>query len=348
MALENKRLGSVACLFAAALLLMIGCDRERDDFSMIGESMGTSFRVHCEPVGGLTELELKDHIDRCLGAIDAELSNWRSDSWVSRFNRLSVKQTIEIPGHAYAVLRLSLDLAEKTSGGLDPTVSPLVEFWGFGVAEVERVVPSQLDIDTAKLRCGYQHVYLDDQQQTVYKQVHGLELNLSAIAKGYAVDQVCEVLKALGAENYLVEIGGEVRAHGVNPSGLAWRVGVAKPVAGQVGAGVVGTVPLLNAALATSGSYQQFKRLDGRIYNHIIDPISGVPVGNGVLSVSVKAPVCALADGLATAGMVLGPANFMALIELMPEVEALVLTHQGGDAIQQTRSSGWMLGIGLD
>lgn len=331
-------------LFHHILALLIaglcaGCkDRDPDEFRLVtlrGETMGTYYSVTCLVQPDMSETTLHAGIRKRLNEVDREFSNWNPDSWVSRFNRAETGEGVPCPPHATEVLKLALELSRRTEGALDPTVSPLIELWGFGTAPASPQPPSKLQIREALERCGYQHLEFEPDGQSLSKRVDGIELNLSAVAKGYTVDLIADFLEKSGIENHLVNIGGEIRAKGRRGGDTSWQIGIASPLPDH---GLVSTrLPMTRGAVATSGDSQRFSEHDGRRYSHLLDPRTGEPVDNHLRSVTITAPTCALADGLATACFVLGSEKGMALIESFPEAEGLFLLSDQGSI----SSSGW-------
>ncbi len=303
-----------------------------------GATMGTAYSVVYVDADDAQQGFIEAAMRVLFDGLDRELSNWNSDSWVSRFNRNESLDAVEVPAHTAAVLELALEIAVQSGGALDPTVSPLIELWGFGAAQDWSGPPLAFEIEQALEVCGYTRLEFDPEQRLLCKHVPELQLNLSAVAKGYAVDQVAALLEARGLGAYLINIGGEVRAAGLRPDGRAWSVAIALP---QAEVGARSSVMLTDAAIATSGFTQRFFVWEGQRYAHLIDLRSGRPVQNAMYSVSVRAKTCAQADGLATACCVLGFEAGMALIESLEDVDALFyLNGEGGTLVPQV-STGW-------
>lgn len=304
-----------------------------------GSTMGTRYAVTYVDGDDAQRAAIHSEIAALFVEIDNELSNWNSQSWVSRFNRNESLDTMAVPAHAAAVLQVALQVAAQSDGALDPTIAPLVELWGFGASKEWVGPPLPFEIEQALERCGYTELDFDAAQRLLRKQVPELQLNLSAVAKGYAVDQVAAVLAGQGIEDYLINIGGEVRASGLRPDGRAWAVRITLPVMETTEAGSY--IALRNASIATSGFSQRFFVWKGQRYAHLIDPRSGQPVSNGLRSVSVRAEDCAVADGWATACCVLGLEAGMALIESLDDVDAVFyLENEAGEFVERV-SSGW-------
>ena len=209
------------------------------------------------------------------------------------------------------------------------TIGPLVRLWNFGPGRTgESRVPDAAAIAEAQQQMGYRKIELRDTPPGVRKLQGGLELDLSALAKGYAVDAVKDRLLARGVTDFLVEIGGEVQAGGVNDAGEPWRIAVEAPVAGV--RQIQRVVPMTQAALATSGDYRNFYEIDGKRYCHILDPRTGKPVEHNLVSVSVLHPSCTLADAWATALLVLGPDEGPAVAEREDLAVLFIVSDENG------------------
>lgn len=305
-----------------------------------GATMGTRYAVTYVDADDSRRAAIDAEIAALFIGIDQELSNWNAQSWVSQFNRNETLDAVAVPAHAAAVLQVALQISEQSGGALDPTISPLIELWGFGADEEWAGPPLAFEIEQTLERCGSTKLEFDAAQRVLRKQVPDLQLNLSSVAKGYAVDQVAVVLAGQGIEDYLINIGGEVRASGKRPDGSAWKVRIAVPQSDVTDS--TNKVILREGAIATSGNAQRFLEHKGERYAHLIDPRSGRTVENRVRSVSVRALSCAQADGWATACYVLGREAGMALIESLDGVEALFYMEgdAGGD-LSVHASSGW-------
>jgi len=202
-------------------------------------------------------------------------------------------------------------IGELTEGAFDVTVGPLVNLWGFGPQMGEDDIPPEAEISAAWERVGFELVELREDPPALRKARGDVLIDLSAIAKGYAVDQIVRLLTDANVLNYLVEIGGELRGEGLNEQGEPWRIAIERPVPGE--RSVQRIVGLRDAGLATSGDYRNFFEVDGQRYAHVIDPATGRPVIHQLASVTVLADTTMSADGLATGLMVLGPERALAL-----------------------------------
>ncbi|MCB9681296.1 MAG: FAD:protein FMN transferase [Alphaproteobacteria bacterium] len=293
-----------------------------------GEALGTSWHVQWSAAPRATAAAVEVAVVDALRQVDEAMSTWRDDSDLARVR--AGHGPVVVREETADVVRAGLALAEATGGAFDPTVQPLVELWGFHGAP-RTTWPTDAELDAARAQVGWDRVGLGrDGQGLPVVDAAGTALDLSAIAKGHAVDRVGLALSALGVADWFVEVGGEVRAAGASPRGTPWRVGIDAPNgAHDPGAELVATVDLANAALATSGNYRQRYRVDGREVHHTLDPRTGLPAASPVLSASVVAPDCQTADGWATALMVLGPEQGLPLIEARPELDAWLVVEDG-------------------
>ena len=266
-----------------------------------GQIMGTYFRV--KMLGDKKEnLQALDaDIEYALGLVNQSMSNYIESSEINQFNRMSAHQRMALSADFAQVIGESIELAKLSGGAFDVTISPLINAWGFGEqGSIERQ-PSPTQLKQIAQRIGYQH--LNFQQGTLSKLVDGLELNVSAIAKGYAVDKVSELLASAGIDDFMVDIGGEIRANGVNLQGKGWQIAIEQP---SLLGGVQQLLSLKDQAIATSGDYRNFLIVDGEQFSHTINPVSLAPSLHKLASVSVIAERCSRADALATAIMVMG------------------------------------------
>ena len=275
--------------------------------------MGTTFavRVVAEGLGEVRLAALRERVGRVLARIDERMSTWRPESELSRFNRHRSTEPFPVSADTLAVFRHALEISELTGGAFDVTVAPLVDAWGFGPAGRPAAFPDSTEVERLRARVGYRRLAIDPEASTIRKSHASVSADLSALAKGYAVDQVAELLRAEGIESYLVEVGGEVRVRGHSERGDVWRVGIERPAPGPPV--LQRQFPLRDRALATSGDYRNYYELEGRRLSHTIDPRTGEPVAHGLASASVIDPLCVRADALATALEVLGPEDGFAL-----------------------------------
>jgi len=247
-------------------------------------------------------------VDAELAAIDEQMSTWRPDSELSRFNAAPANQAFEVSPPLLDLIELSQALSERSGGAFDLTVAPLVEAWGFGAAKgADHVEPSEASLAALREQVGWRKLGFDRSTHTLTKRVEGLRVDVSAIAPGFTADRIAAILDELAAHDYMIEIGGEVRSHGSNPEGEGWKIGIERPTDAE-GARVVQTMLRVHdAGVATSGDYRNYWEKDGVRFSHTIDPRTGRPIVHTLASVTVVDHSAALADGWATALSVLGP-----------------------------------------
>jgi thiamine biosynthesis lipoprotein len=312
-----------------ALLCIIpaGCtDRKETVFT--GRTMGTTYSVklvtgYLQSVSGL-----QSQIDNRLDEINQSMSTYRDDSEISRFNRLTTAgEKFRVSPDFMRVMQMAKKVFTITDGAWDGTVKPLVDLWGFGSGGKRVVPPPPAAVRQRLQAVGFDAIQIVDDRYLV-KRKAAVNLSLSSIAKGYGVDQITALLRDSGIKNFLVEIGGEVYAAGHRKDGLPWRVGINTPRKEASLDQVYKIVNLTNGAMATSGDYRNFFEIDQKRYSHVIDPRSGYPVANGVVSASVLAAGCTFADGLATALIVMKPDRGIELVNRLEGVDCLIVVMQ--------------------
>ena len=264
-----------------------------------------------------SELNIQEDVDKELKRFDYSLSPFKEQSIISKVNR---NEEVELDSLFINVLKRSLEVSESTKGAFDVTISPLINAWGFGFKKGE--FPDSTQVETLLAQTGYQNIKIVD--GTIVKEIPELTINCSAIAKGYAVDIIGDLLESKGITNYMIDIGGEILAKGENSKGEPWRIGVNKPIDDELSQNqeLQLIINLTNKALATSGNYRNFYIKDGKKYAHTINPKTGYPVQHNILSATVIADDCMTADAYATAFMVMGLEDSLQLIETLPNIAA--------------------------
>ena len=259
-------------------------------------------------------------VDSILDDFDKKLSIYDSSSMVSQINR---NIDIEIDKTFLECFCKAMDVSKVTDGAFDITVAPIISVWGFG--KEKRKTVSQIEIDSILQFVGYKKVWINNNK--IVKQDPRITLNFNAIAQGYSVDIISFFLQSKKIENYVVEIGGEVFAKGTKPDGSPWYVGVEKPADNTSDSlnDLKLIIKLMNMAVSTSGNYRNFYIDNGVKYSHTINPKTGYPVKNTLLSATIVAIDCASADAYATACMVKGLDNSKLFLEMHPELEAYLL-----------------------
>ncbi|MEL6864531.1 MAG: FAD:protein FMN transferase [Bacteroidota bacterium] len=305
-----------------------------------GKTMGTYYRV--KYLDTLSR-DLKKEMDELLLAINMDLSTYIPESVISKFNSsdqalvvgnlpaplpaaaVMANEAVEHPHFLYNYL-LSKDLHRRTNGAFDPSVMPLVRYWGFATEKRAVTKVDSLKVDSLRQLIGFDQFDLEwGPSAQLRKAKAGLSLDMSAVAKGYGVDEIGRLLDRKGIDNYLIDIGGEVVAKGKNEAGNWWTVGISVPDTDASPTDLAGKATLQNRALATSGNYRNYYEVEGIKYGHTIDPATGFPRQDRLLSASVFAPDCATADAFATAFMVMGLEKAYALAEAEADIEAYLI-----------------------
>lgn len=278
---------------------------------------------------------LKLAVDEMLVEFNNYLSTYVADSQISRFNRQRELQPMVVHRDLLSITQQAYELFVISEGVYDPTISPLIDLWGFGAGAPPRTSPPELKaIRAAQQVSGFAKLRIDASQSTLQKTIPELQLNLSSIAKGFAVDKLAQLLEARGITNYLAEIGGDLRAQGTNERGVRWSIGIETPTTHTLGS-TIKTLHLDQMSLASSGSYRNAFRHEDQQYSHIIDPVSGYPVQHHTVAVTVMAERCVTADGLATVLLILGRERGMALAA-QHDMAALFIDHLGAHSPDQS------------
>lgn len=315
---EIKQPVKKAIVLALSLFFVIACSEQpKPHFKLSGSTMGTGYNLTVlvpEQVV-IDQHELQAAIDQQLALINQQMSTYIADSELLEFNRAATSDWITVSPNLFDVLIVSMELAWVTDGSFDFTIGPLVELWGFGPGglQASHSIPDPAAIERALAMVAYQNLELDLESSQIRKK-KPLALDLSAIAKGFAVDKLTELLSYAGYTDFMVEIGGELSLRGLNPMGNPWRIAIERPQVDRL-LEPFSAVSLSNKSMATSGDYRNYFEQDGKRFSHTIDPRTGYPIEHKLASVTVIADSAAYADGLATAINVLGPDKGMALAE---------------------------------
>jgi thiamine biosynthesis lipoprotein len=325
-----------------SFLLFAGCGSKKEE-KISGKTMGTTY--HITVVAGYfnNAKSLKEKIEARLEEINQSMSTYRKDSEITRFNAQNdVGEKVCVSEDFIHVMRVAEKLHALSEGAWDGTIKPLVDLWGFGSSSRERRVPEKEDILKLLPEIGFNNVEISDNRYLIKRRA-SISVDLASIAKGYAVDQIADLLRKNGIKNFLVEIGGEVFASGHRLDGKLWRVGINTPMKDAAVDNVYKAINLHNKALATSGDYRNFFEVNGKRFSHVLDPRTGYPVTNGVAGVSIIADTCVFADGLATAIMVMGHEKGIELIDTLPDVEGLVVVEETDGTLTDYTSKGFNL-----
>ncbi|MYM73242.1 FAD:protein FMN transferase [Duganella sp. FT134W] len=286
-----------------------------------GRSMGTSWSVRLVAAADAVGTHLQDGLQQQLDSIVAEMSHWETGSDLGRFNRAPADSWHVLPPAFFDVLSFAMDVARASGGAYDPTAGTLVNLWGFGpwgrYDQPDFVPPSNDEITIARSQLAARPVRLQRDGRQAW-QPGGVQLDLSAVAKGYSVDRLSYYLKTQGFAHHLVEVGGELRGAGVKPDGQPWWVMLEQVTDIAPGAAAPDELVLAlhGLAVATSGDYRRYFELDGKRYSHTVDPRSGMPIANDLASVTVVHAQCMAADAWSTALTVLGWRDGLHLAEL--------------------------------
>jgi len=312
-------------------VFLIGCDADTTLETASGPIMGTSYQVKWDHRGIKSEPQaVANDIEGILAKINALMSTYEQDSELSSFNNSEPGQWFSLSAETLEVFAIAEEVSQQSQGAFDITVGALVNLWGFGPNARPLKIPEDEQIAHKLKQVGYRNIVIDRDDSKVLK-TRPVLVDLSAVAKGFAVDKVADHLTGLGSSAFLVEVGGELRSFGNKPDGSDWRIAVEAPIAND--RVVHGVIKLINKGLATSGDYRNFFEENGVRFSHTIDPRTGKPIRHRLASVTVVHPEAAYADAWATALMVLGEQQGYALAE-KNNIAALMLV-KGGESFAE-------------
>lgn len=329
------------CLFC---LLLVSCSEAPDVQLVTGPTMGSHYSVKIADMPATQSIEnLKTDIQALLDGIEQVASTWKPDSELSRFNQ-SPPGSFAASHTLRMLVAVSLRACKETEGALDVTVGPLVNLWGFGPEAVPEHRPSPAQIQQAGSRVGCQHLFLEERsvlEENRIVKAADVYVDLSSVTQGFAGERVAELLDARGIKNYLVDLSGELISKGKKPDGSPWRIAVEVPVMGKLFPGggmesVQKIVTLKGMAIATSGDYRNFLEIDDTVVNHIIDPLTGLPVEHRLASVTVLDHSLTWADAMSTALMVMGPEKGYAFASARQMPVLFVVRAENGFAEKMT------------
>lgn len=304
--------------FAFAFLTILACSNEKKSslISIEGEAQGTTYHIAYINSNGVN---YQRAIDSLLIEIDKSLSTYHKTSIITKFNQAD--SLVEIDEMFTDVFNLSKQVYQESEGAFNPTVAHLVNAWGFGFKNIENTDSST--IDSLLKFVDFDAISIIDNK--VVKTNKNLMLDFNAIAQGYSVDVIADFLANQGIENYMVEIGGEVKVKGKNDKNKLWRIGIDKPVENETERTLEAVVNLNNQSLATSGNYRKFYEKDGAKYSHTLNPKTGYPVRHSLLSATVITDNCALADAYATVFMVVGIEKAKEILAKNNKIKAVLI-----------------------
>lgn len=334
--LSQRRACHVLSVFVLSALFLSACgDRPLAATKLSGSTMGTTYHITVVQGDKVPDLKkerepLQGLIDQRLVELNQQMSTYIDTSEIMQFNRLPAGEWMAISPELFHVLLQSLEVSWLSGGAFDITVGPLVNLWGFGNTGHDDVVPSQADIDALLANSGFQNIELNIGSVELSKKTP-LQIDLSAIAKGYAVDQIATLLIEQGYSDFMVEVGGELRLSGHNPKRKPWVIAIEQPD-GSFGS-VHRAISVTDKAVATSGDYRNYFEKEGVRYSHTLSPITGKPVNHKLASVTVIADEASQADALATAISVMGAEDGLKLAQQQGiAIYLLVKTDDGFEA----------------
>ncbi|HJM38639.1 MAG TPA: FAD:protein FMN transferase [Planctomycetota bacterium] len=335
--------------YVTACLLFLSCGRSgslpSQDIQLTGSTMGTVWHAKL-PAGpkavGSEWKPFQAATEHALAEVDGLMSTYKPASDLSIFNRAPAERWVPVSPLTLKVTLQALAWAEKTEGAFDPTVMPLVNAWSFGPTDRRTDAPTEKQLRQIQKLVGYQHIQVRESPPALKKNLGGVELDFSAIAKGFGVDFASAALVKAGAEAFMLEVGGELVVQGQKPNRTPWKIEIEQPNDdASFGSSSQIRVELASGqAMATSGDYRNYRVVDGKRISHTIDPRSGRPIEHNLASVSILAQDCTTADALATAVMVLGPEKGMELIESLSGVACLLILRVE-EGFEKKPSSNW-------
>lgn len=283
--------------------VLSGCGNGESLERFDGPTMGSRYSIqyvrHASTPGPKA---VQAEVEKILADVDQQMSTYRSDSDIERFNDLPANRCQKMPASILKLVRVGEQLSEQSEGSYDLTVEPLLNLWGFGPQAREEKVPATQALAEARQRVGYQHLRIDRDQLCKDAAV---EVDFNSIAAGYAVDTIAEKLEAMGIHNYLAEVTGELKAAGKKLDGSAWKIALEEPRGDEQVAQKI--IAVDGYGLSTSGDYRNYFQQDGKRYSHTFDARTGAPVVHTLASVTVINPSALMADGLSTLLLILGP-----------------------------------------
>ena len=322
--------------FSFLSLLLISCNNDSSNYKRIqGDALGTTYKVIVQSESNSSEI--KQSIDSIFEVVNNSMSTYRTNSIISRVNQS--QNPVEVDIHFIEVFKKSQEIWNLSNGYFDPTAGSIVNLYGMGPnTNVQSI--NRYKIDSVMQHVGLDKVYLD-QQNRIVKAKEGIYIDFNAIAKGYSVDLIKDLLIKINSENFLIEVGGELITMGKNDKNKKWKVAIQNPIDLT---SYYSEISLDGMALATSGNYRKF-RIDsqtGARYAHIVNPINGESMTNNILSASVVSSSCIEADAWATSLMLMDPKEATKIINNIPDIEVLILTGID-DQITPIKSDGWDL-----
>ena len=327
----------------AFLLLVVGCGENSTTQKLSGSVFGTTWNLtYFDAPESVTPDQVEAAVVGAFAVVDDSMNNYRADSTISELNALDAMTVFEVDWDFALVFNTAFDIYTATDGAYDPSVSPLVNSWGFGPKEVIRR-PSSEAIEALAPIVGLEEFAWDLSTRAFVKKNAKSELDFSSIAKGYAVDLASDELIELGITNFMLEVGGEIQTRGFSPRGDLWRLAIENPVAGAAG-GVYTAISVTDIGVATSGDYRNFFVENGVRYSHLIDPRTSQPIEHDLVSVTVVHPSTMIADAWATALMIVGTQEALRLADIH-ELGVLLISRDGQQLVSSNNAlmSQWLM-----
>jgi thiamine biosynthesis lipoprotein len=319
-----------------ALFLPHGLSAQAGKVGLFRQSrilMGTSVEITVSQVAQKKAEEAMEAAFQVVERINFLMSHYRPDSEVSRISRHAGEKEIRVSPETLEVIERALFFSRISGGAFDITIGPVFRLWNFR----EGKIPDPEKLRAQLKRADYRRIRVDHSRSTVFLENPGMDLDLGAIAKGYAADRACEVLRKRGVENFLVNAGGDLRVGGTKEKAVPWIIGIQHP---RLPSDFIARIQPKNAGVATSGDYEKFFLQEGERYHHILVPSTGMPARQ-CQSVTILAPTAMDADALATTVFVLGPEKGFSLVEKMPGVHSIIVNRTGSVLL----SSKWPAGV---
>ena len=329
--------------FFVLIIIFSGCKKQNREIAITGNTMGTTYTIKIiDNLSQIIDIDIvKGIIDSTLQVVNQQMSTYIHNSEISQFNRLTSMDWFTVSTDFYDVIVEAQKISKLTNGAFDITVGPIIDLWGFSknLLQNDWQPPNDQEIKETIKSIGFNNIVIG--KNSIKKINIDTKIDLNAIAKGYGVDVVFELIKGMGYTDILVEVGGEIRCSGYNDEGECWKIGIDKPILDVLpGMELQTVISLDNQALATSGDYRNYFEYDGELFSHMIDPTTGYPTKNAVASVSITAPKCMTADALATALMVMGEEG-ITLVNSMEEVEVMLIIRTDNNELNCVESFGW-------
>lgn len=336
-------LKKIICYFTllASLLILTACDKQASIVSLTGRTMGTTYHIKYIDKGEVKQSaeQIQAEIEQQLKEVNRQMSTYIKDSEISLFNQSqAINQPINISKGFATVVKEAIRLNQVTKGGLDITVGPVVNLWGFGPENRPEKQPSAEQIAQRQQWVGIDKLKLQQtgEQYQLIKSIPELYIDLSSIAKGYGVDVVAATLENNNIDNYMVEIGGEIRAKGKNIENKYWQIAIEQPIQSEQKTAQI-VIGLNNMAMATSGDYRIYFEQDGKRFAHEIDPKTGYPIQHNLASITVLSDNTMTADGLSTGLFVLGAEKALEIAE-QQKLAIYLIVKQDGHFVTQMSS----------